>query len=160
MNTRTLSIIIFAALVFVRCGNNLKKEIIEDFQKGPNGKEIPEPRFDKATEDILNELKAKYEPTSVRIGRPFSYSSAQDFKYWIKVAFLNPELGDKSRKEFETEVATTIVSHLINPNEFDQIEVAVTQKKGFIITFSQSQNSFFSVDSLRSNSSMAKEPLN
>ena len=140
MKSKTLPIIILTMLVFTQCGEKFKKDLIENFQKGPNGKEIPEPKFDKPTSDFLNELKEKYEATSVRLGRPFTYSNDEDLKYWIKVAFLNPELGDKRTQDFEKEVATDIVKHLTNPEDFDQIEVAVTQKKGFIITFSQSQN--------------------
>lgn len=160
MKRRPLSTVILIVLLFTRCGGNLKKDFIENFQKGPNGKEIPEPKFDKPTADILNELKVKYDATSVRLGRPFTYSTGHDLKYWIKVAFLNPELRNKSTVDFEKEVATNIANHLINPADFDQIEIAVTQKKGFIVTFSQSQNAFFSVDSLRRDGSSVIEPVN
>ncbi|HEX5170485.1 MAG TPA: hypothetical protein VFW11_15015 [Cyclobacteriaceae bacterium] len=160
MKKKTLLIVVLAALAFSRCGNEFKQNFIHDFQQGPNGMKIPEPEFDKPTDEILNDLKVKYDPAAVRLGRPFSYSSAEDLKYWIKIAFLNPELGRKSVKDFEREIATEVVNHLTNPTDFDQIEVAVTKKKGFIVTFSTSENMFFSVDSLRVNGAVGKEPVN
>lgn len=149
MKKYTLPIIVLLILIAAGCGGNLNKEFVERFQKGPNGKEIPEPKFDIPTMDILNEFKAKYDPASVRLGRPFIYSNDQDLRYWIKVEFLNPEIGEKTVRDFEKEIATIIANHLTNPTDFDEIEVSVAQKKGFIITFSQSQNSFFKIDSLR-----------
>ena len=148
MNKKALSIIILTVLFITSCGTDFKKEFVANFQKGPNGTDVPEPKFDRPIADILNDLKSKYDVTSVRLERPFTYSNEQNLKYWIKVAFLNPEIGDKSTKDFEREIATEIAGYLTNPADFDEIEVSVTQKKGFIVTFSTSENSFYSVDSL------------
>jgi hypothetical protein len=107
--------------------------------------------------ELVDEWRTKYNPSSVNLGRPFSYSTNQDFRYWIKVAFVNPELRQQNPKDFAREIANLIANRLTNPQDFNQIEVSVTRKKGFIFTFSQSQNYFFSVEALRMNDERVKQ---
>ena len=125
------------------CESNFKKDLQESIrQSGVAGEKFPEPRFDKDLEDVLNEYKEKYQAKGVRIGGPFIYSSEGDSSYWLRVEFLNPEVYDKN-------VALNTLSKLINDQDFEKIEVSVTHKKGFIITFSSTQNAFFYRDSLQ-----------
>ena len=144
-----ISSIVLVAIFLVACGGDFQKDFIQKFQKGPNGEVIPEPKFDKPIQELLEELKAKYDASGVRLGRPFSYSSEDDLRYWIKVSLMNPEIEDKDKEDFDRMVASEIVKHLTNPSEFEEIEVSVTKKVGFIITFSQSWNSFFPIEALQ-----------
>jgi hypothetical protein len=110
---------------------------------------FPEPKFDADINLILKEYTEHFEADRVLISRPFTYTSSGDSSYWLRVEFLNPTLDKKTFKEFGNEVAQNTLNHLTNDQDFEKIEIGVTQKKGFIITFSSSQNGFFYRDSLQ-----------
>lgn len=132
------------------CENSLRKDLQDSIhQIKAAAEKFPEPRFDKELKDILTEYKEKYQAKGVRIGRPFMYSSEGDSSYWLRVEFLNPALDDKTFSEFGKDVALNTLSQLVNDQDFEKIEVSVTSKKGFIITFSSTQNAFFYRDSLQ-----------
>jgi len=149
MKRKTTTIIVLMALVFGQCKGKL--EVVNSFSKGPNGQQIPAPTFNKSMADILSELKTKYDASSVTIGRPIKYSNTEGLKYWIKASILNPELENRNVAECEKDIATFVASHLTNARDFEQIEVEVAQKKGFMITYSQTRSSFFLIDSLQTN---------
>jgi hypothetical protein len=114
-----------------------------------DGVKIPEPKFDKDPLEIIEELKSKYDSKQAVIARPIWYTSKEDYDYWLKVEFLNPEISDKDFKEFGRQVALEVTEHLSNDEDFKKIEISAVSKKGFIITFSSKQNVFFDLDSLR-----------
>jgi hypothetical protein len=113
-----------------------------------DGVKIPEPKFDKDPLEIIKEFKSKYNSKQAVIARPAWYNSKEDYDYWLKVEFLNPEIPDKDFKKFGRQVALEVVEHLSNDEDFKKIEVSAVNKKGFIITFSNKQNIFFYLDSL------------
>jgi hypothetical protein len=136
-------------LTFSACDNS-NKDLPRNIQPVTFGSiTFPAPAFDKGFSELLTAYKDKYEAKEVFIGRPVWYTSDEDYKYWLKVEFLNPELGSMTFSEFGKEVAIKLLGHLTNADKFEKIEVSVIQKKGFIVTFSSSRNAFFYRDSLR-----------
>jgi hypothetical protein len=131
------------------CGDGLKKDLQQSLQQiSSEQKNFPQPKFDAELEILLGEYKEKYQAEGVRIGRPYMYSSEGDSSYWLKVEFLNAELGDKTFGQFGKEVAQNTYGHLTNNQDFEKVEVSLVQKKGFILTFTSSQNGYYYRDSL------------
>lgn len=144
-----LFILLVLGLFFFGCGDRLKNDYNKKLQTISEELKIPEPIWDRPIEELVEEFKTKHNASDVRIEKQFYYRSKDDYRYWLSVYYLNPELGDKDFKEFGNEVAQNTLNHLTNDQDFEKIEIGVTQKKGFIITFSTSQNGFFYRDSLQ-----------
>lgn len=146
---QTKSILLsMAVLLFSSCANDVKRNLEEKQQAPSGGLDIPLPKWNKDIEELRGEYKEIYKSEDVRFMRPYFYVSESESSYWLKVAFLNPDLENKPLREFGKEVAMSTLEHLTNPNDFEKIEIAVTQKTGFIITFSKNENAFFYLDSL------------
>ena len=146
--TRGILLAMTLVLLF-GCDRPTKKELQKNIQPVTFGAmTFPEPKFDKGLEELLLEYKKRYNAKEVVIGRPVWYTSDKDYKYWLKVEFLNPEISTKSFNEFGKEVALGLFGHLTNADKFEKIEVSTVQKEGFIVTFSSSKNAFFYRDSL------------
>jgi hypothetical protein len=138
--------VVWILMVAVACNNSSKSDQILQTKVG--NVTFPEPKFDKPISDLESEYKKKYAAKEVVIGRPFRYSSDQQYDYWLKVEFLNPELSNRTFRSFGKEVAINIFDHLSNTAKFDKIEISAVNKNGFILTFTKTQNTFFLRDSL------------
>jgi hypothetical protein len=138
-------ILIIAFTLLFGCSGSTKQDFPNRIDDGIN---LPLPQFDIELEHLRNEYKKRYKAKEVRLSRSYFYASEDDNSYWIKIAFLNPDLENKTVREFGKEVALATLRHLTNPEDFEKIEIAVTQKTGFIITFSKNENAFFYLDSL------------
>jgi hypothetical protein len=115
-----------------------------------NDVKFPAVKFDKDINEILVEYKRKYGAEGVTISRPFDYTSKDDYHYWLKVELRNLK-GDKPFDQLGEEVAIDTYRYLGNDVDFEKIEVATVNKKGFVITFSSRQNEFFYRDSVSIN---------
>ncbi|MCZ8070299.1 MAG: hypothetical protein O9311_08085 [Cytophagales bacterium] len=113
------------------------------------GVKLPEPRFDVDLEQLVQGLKEKYGAEGAVIGRPIMFTSKDDYDSWLKVEFLNAELDGRDFREFCKEVAESVLEKLSNKDDFKRIEISSITEKGFAITFTTKQNTFFDMDSLR-----------
>jgi len=145
----SLLAITMLAFSLMNCATQHSSETKENFQLQGIKVNFPEPDFDRNTDEILNEYKEKYDAEGVRISRPFDFSTTGDSSCWIRVDFLNPELHEGTSESFGKEVALATYDHLRNDEGFPKIEIGITNRKGFILTFSTSQNYFFYRDSLK-----------
>lgn len=137
-------------LIFGGCHSSVKKDSLQSIPPVKFGNvEIPSPRFDRDILKMALDFQTKYQAKSVVISRPVWYISDTDYKYWLKVELVNPELGEKEFKYFGREVSKDLMSHLTNDSVFDKIEISKIQKTGFIITFTSSENAFYYRDSLK-----------
>lgn len=113
-----------------------------------DGIKFPSPIFSGNPDELLRKVKETYKAERALIGRPIRFQSSEENDYWLKIEFLNPEIGDKNFKTFAREVATVLLDNLDNAEDFEKIEVSIVTKKGFIITFTTQNNMFFYIDSL------------
>lgn len=128
--------------------NRAKKILVQEIKEMElNGVKFPGVQFDIPLADVLADYKKKYKAEGVRVSRPFEYTEKEAHRYWLRVEISNP---DKSKpfEEFSKQVASDTYSHLVNKSEYEKIEVKVTSKKGFGVTFSSSRSTFFYRDSL------------
>lgn len=141
-----LSILI--GVLTINCDGSSKKKV--QIQPVTFGNIIfPVPIFDKGLDRLIDESRERYKAEEVVVDRPVKYLSDKDYNYWLKIEFLNPELEGKTFQVFGMEVATEIYSHLNNRAKFSAVEVIARYKKGYIVTYSKKQSSFFFRDSLQ-----------
>lgn len=142
--------LLFLTALLVGCQEKSLTDVPHDFQEIEyEGIKFPEPKFNGDPERLLERIRIKYDAERAMIVRPTIFSSKEDYEYWLKVEFLNPEIGEKPFKEFSKEVALDIVKDITNIDDFKKIEISAVMKKGFIVTFTTKQNTFLYVDSLR-----------
>lgn len=126
-----------------------KEDILKNLKEVDyEGVKFPEPKFNVDPEQLVLRLKEKYSAERALIGRPIIFTSKDDYDSWLKVEFLNAELDGRDFKEFGKEVAETVLEKLANKQDFKRIEISSVTKKGFGITFTTKQNTFFHLDSL------------
>jgi hypothetical protein len=146
-----VALLIAVMFLLSGCNSNIKNNSNEETPKANDALGIPLPKWNKDLEELRREYKKKYNAEEVRFTRPYFYVSKEDYSYWLKIFFLNPDYNDKTLEEFGKDVALTTLQHLKNPEDFEKIEIAITQKTGFGITFSKNENIIFYTDSLQMN---------
>lgn len=112
------------------------------------GIKFPEPKFEVDPEQLVAGLKEKYGAERAIIGRPIIFTSKDDYDSWLKVEFLNADIEGKDFREFGKQVAEVVLEKLSNRDDFKKIEISSVTKKGFGITFTTKQNTFYDLDSL------------
>ena len=149
MEKRVTCCLLILMYLFLACADGKKKETKKFNQKPAFEIALtPQPKFDKTVEELVREYMMKYNTKNVKIGTVQRSSAIKEHIRWLKVEFINPEMNNRTIKAFGREVALNTLKHLVNKNDFEKIEIFVMNRKGFILTFTESRNVFFYVDSL------------
>ncbi len=144
--------IFFFLLILTECRKPSSNDISANIQEVVyDCVRFPAPIFTENLDELLKRLRHSHNSESVVIGRPVIFYSKDDYDFWLKVEFLNPEYRGGGFKEFGSQVAGDLVTQMTNAEEFKKIEVSVVEKRGFIFTYTSKQSTFFAIDSIRQN---------
>lgn len=151
MKVRQASLFISLLVILVGCNNNSNNnnvtKIIQNI-KDINNISCPESKFDITKDSVMREIKLYSNAETVDLGESFMYASQNEISYWISISLLNPKTSDNEDISSKN-IAHRVFRHLLNPNDFELIEVKITHKKGQVITMGESTSIKYFIDSLK-----------